>query len=151
VVPIINENDTVATDEIKFGDNDHLAALVSGLVEADRLVILSDVEGLYTADPRQNAKARLSESVEEITPELEQKAGGEQHCRHRRMYSRSLLRRRLFLTASGAYHQRQKDGFCSLCSTDTIAEPSSNPNRKNCHREKDGSHMEAVQREPYSG
>ena len=76
VVPIINENDTVATDEIKFGDNDHLASLVAGLVEADRLVILSDVEGLYTADPRQSAKARLIECVEEITPELEQKAGG---------------------------------------------------------------------------
>jgi glutamate 5-kinase len=76
VVPIINENDTVATDEIKFGDNDHLASLVAGLVEADRLVILSDVEGLYTADPRQSAKARLIECVEEITPEFEQKAGG---------------------------------------------------------------------------
>jgi glutamate 5-kinase len=76
VVPIINENDTVATDEIKFGDNDHLAALVAGLVEADRLVILSDVEGLYTEDPRQNQKARLIECVEEITPALEQKAGG---------------------------------------------------------------------------
>ena len=76
VVPIINENDTVATDEIKFGDNDHLASLVAGLVEADRLVILSDVEGLYTADPRQSAKARIIECVEEITPELEQKAGG---------------------------------------------------------------------------
>jgi glutamate 5-kinase len=76
VVPIINENDTVATDEIKFGDNDHLASLVAGLVEADRLVILSDVEGLYTADPRQSAKASLIECVDEITPELEQKAGG---------------------------------------------------------------------------
>jgi glutamate 5-kinase len=76
VVPIINENDTVATDEIKFGDNDHLASLVSGLVEADRLIILSDVEGLYTADPGQDATARLIESVEEITPALEQRAGG---------------------------------------------------------------------------
>lgn len=76
VVPIINENDTVATDEIKFGDNDYLASLVSGLVEAERLIILSDVEGLYTEDPRHNPKARLIEYVEEITPELEEKAGG---------------------------------------------------------------------------
>jgi glutamate 5-kinase len=76
VVPVINENDTVATDEIKFGDNDYLASLVAGLVEAERLVILSDVEGLYTEDPKRNPKARLIEYVEEITPELEEKAGG---------------------------------------------------------------------------
>lgn len=76
VVPIINENDTVATDEIKFGDNDHLASLVSGLVDAEKLIILSDVEGLYTEDPRQNPGARLIRNVEKITPELEQRAGG---------------------------------------------------------------------------
>ena len=76
VVPVINENDTVATDEIKFGDNDYLASLVAGLVEADRLIILSDVEGLYTADPKRNSRAGLIEYVEEITPELEERAGG---------------------------------------------------------------------------
>ena len=76
VVPVINENDTVATDEIKFGDNDYLASLVAGLVEAERLVILSDVEGLYTEDPKRNPRAKLIEYVEEITPELEAKAGG---------------------------------------------------------------------------
>jgi len=76
VIPIINENDTVATDEIKFGDNDHLASLVASLVEAERLVILSDVEGLFTEDPRHSSRARLIECIETITPELEDRAGG---------------------------------------------------------------------------
>lgn len=76
VVPIVNENDTVATDEIKFGDNDNLAAMVSVLTEADRLVILSDVEGLYTADPRFNPGAELLPCVVEITAEIEKRSGG---------------------------------------------------------------------------
>lgn len=76
IIPIINENDTVATDEIRFGDNDHLASLVAGLIDADRFIILSDVEGLFTHDPRKNPEAALIERVEEITPELEEKAGG---------------------------------------------------------------------------
>lgn len=75
VVPIVNENDTVATEEIKFGDNDNLAALVSVLVEADRLVILSDVEGLYTEDPRFNPRAELISFVEEITVDIERRSG----------------------------------------------------------------------------
>jgi len=74
VIPVINENDPVAVDEIKFGDNDLLAALVAGLVEADMLVILSDVEGLYTKDPK-NKDARLIDSVDEITPDIEKIAG----------------------------------------------------------------------------
>lgn len=77
IIPIINENDTVATDEIRFGDNDYLASLVSSLVEAEKLIILSDVEGLYTDDPRKNSEAKLIEYVEEITPQLEKIAGGE--------------------------------------------------------------------------
>ncbi len=76
IIPIINENDTVATDEIKFGDNDHLASLVANLIEAEKLIILSDVEGLYTEDPRHSLKAKLIDYVEEITPELEKRAGG---------------------------------------------------------------------------
>jgi len=76
VIPIINENDTVATDEIKFGDNDHLASLVAGLIEAERLIILSDVEGVYTEDPKTHPGARLVECIEEITPELEERAKG---------------------------------------------------------------------------
>lgn len=76
IIPIINENDTVATDEIKFGDNDQLAALVSGLIDAERLIILSDVEGLYSADPKKHPEAKLILRVYEITPEIEQTAGG---------------------------------------------------------------------------
>lgn len=76
IFPVINENDTVATDEIRFGDNDYLASLVSSLIEAERLIILSDVEGLYTEDPRRNSKAKLIEYVEEVTHEIEAKAGG---------------------------------------------------------------------------
>ena len=76
VIPIINENDTVSTDEIKFGDNDNLASLVANIVESEQLIILSDVEGLYTEDPRQSSKARLIEFVDEITPEILKKAGG---------------------------------------------------------------------------
>ncbi|MFZ6017205.1 MAG: glutamate 5-kinase [Nitrospirota bacterium] len=76
IIPIINENDTVATDEIRFGDNDYLASLVAGLIEAERLIILSDVDGLYTEDPRYSSKAEIIEYVEEITPGLEAKAGG---------------------------------------------------------------------------
>ncbi|MFZ5755017.1 MAG: glutamate 5-kinase [Bacillota bacterium] len=75
VTPIINENDTVVFEEIKFGDNDTLAALVAGLVDADLLVLLSDIEGLYTADPRKDPSATLINLVEEITPQVEGLAG----------------------------------------------------------------------------
>lgn len=76
IIPIINENDTVATDEFKFGDNDQLAALVSGLIDAERLIILSDVEGLYSSDPNKNPDAEIIPFVSEITPEFEAMAGG---------------------------------------------------------------------------
>ena len=76
VVPIINENDSVAIEELKFGDNDSLSALVASLVDADRLFILSDVDGLYDADPRANPDARRLERVEAITPAIEALAGG---------------------------------------------------------------------------
>ncbi|MBI4683750.1 MAG: glutamate 5-kinase [Nitrospirae bacterium] len=76
IIPIVNENDTVATDEIKFGDNDNLASLVAGLIDAERLIILSDVDGLYSSDPKKGYKAVLMETVEEITPEIEAIAGG---------------------------------------------------------------------------
>ncbi|MBI5100808.1 MAG: glutamate 5-kinase [Nitrospirae bacterium] len=76
VVPIVNENDTVVTDEIKFGDNDNLAALVSILIEADHLIILSDVDGLYKEDPRINPEAELIAVVEEIDHSIEKNAGG---------------------------------------------------------------------------
>lgn len=76
VVPIINENDTVVTDEIKFGDNDTLGALVANLIDADALVILTDQSGLYTADPRRDPQARLLERVVAGDPALEAIAGG---------------------------------------------------------------------------
>ncbi|OPX86093.1 MAG: Glutamate 5-kinase [Pelotomaculum sp. PtaB.Bin013] len=75
VIPIINENDTVAVDEIKLGENDNLSALVAGLVDAEMLFLLSDVDGLYTADPRKNPDANLIHDVKEITTELEELAG----------------------------------------------------------------------------
>jgi glutamate 5-kinase len=76
VVAVINENDTVVTDEIKFGDNDTLGALVTNLVEADLFVILTDQAGLYDADPRREAGARLISQAAAGDPQLEQVAGG---------------------------------------------------------------------------
>jgi len=76
VVPVINENDTVVTDEIKFGDNDTLGALVANLVEADALVILTDQKGLYSADPRKDPAARFIDVCTAGDPALEQMAGG---------------------------------------------------------------------------
>ena len=75
-LPVINENDTVATAEIKVGDNDTLGAIVACSVGADLLVLLSDIEGLYTADPRKDPDARLIPTVEAVTPEIEALAGG---------------------------------------------------------------------------
>ena len=74
-VPLINENDTVATDEIRFGDNDRLAARVAAMISADTLVLLSDIDGLYSADPHENADSRFLPEVREITPEIEAMAG----------------------------------------------------------------------------
>ena len=75
-MPIINENDTVSIDEIKFGDNDTLAGLVAALLEADALVILSDVEAVYDADPRSNPAAKALLEIPEVTPEILALAGG---------------------------------------------------------------------------
>jgi glutamate 5-kinase len=74
-LPVINENDTVATTEIRFGDNDRLAARVAQMCSADCLVLLSDVEGLYSADPNQHSSARFIAEVRQITPEIEAMAG----------------------------------------------------------------------------
>jgi glutamate 5-kinase len=76
VVPVINENDTVVNDEIKFGDNDTLGALVANLVEADLLVILTDQKGLYSADPRKDPSAQFIREAKAGDPALEQMAGG---------------------------------------------------------------------------
>ena len=75
-LPLVNENDTIATSEIRYGDNDRLAAHAAQLVAADLLVILSDIDGLYTTDPRKSAGAKHIPLIETITPEIEQAAGG---------------------------------------------------------------------------
>ncbi len=74
-VPVINENDTVATDEIRFGDNDRLGARVAEMISADTLVLLSDIDGLYTGDPRTDATATFIPEIREITPEIEAMGG----------------------------------------------------------------------------
>jgi len=74
-IPVINENDTVATTEIRFGDNDRLAARVAQMAGADTLVLLSDINGLYNADPRTQSDAKLVDLVDQITPEVEAMAG----------------------------------------------------------------------------
>ena len=78
VIPIVNENDTIAIDELELeiGENDSLSALVADLAGADLLLILSDIDGLYTDDPRTNPDAEPISVVEEITPEIESVAGG---------------------------------------------------------------------------
>ena len=76
VIPIVNENDVVALDELKIGDNDNMSALVAGIVDADVDIILSDVAGLYTANPQTNPSATLLSEVTDITPEIEASAGG---------------------------------------------------------------------------
>jgi glutamate 5-kinase len=80
IIPIVNENDSVSIDEIenivRFGDNDNLSAIVSSLINADLLIILSDIDGFYDCDPRSNSCAKLLSEIEEVTPELEECAGG---------------------------------------------------------------------------
>ncbi len=76
VVPVVNENDTVVTEEIRYGDNDRLAARVAQMIGADMLVLLSDIDGLYTADPRRDPSAVRLERIVDITPEIAEMAGG---------------------------------------------------------------------------
>ena len=76
IIPIVNENDTIAVDEIEFGDNDTLAALVAESIGADLLVLLSDIDGLYTADPHKDKNATLIPEVFDITPEISALGGG---------------------------------------------------------------------------
>lgn len=75
-VPVVNENDTVATNELRYGDNDRLAARVASMVEADILLIFSDIDGLYTAPPGEDKNAKHIKEITEITPEIEAMAGG---------------------------------------------------------------------------
>ena len=75
-IPVINENDTVATAEIRYGDNDRLAARVAQMISADCLVLLSDVDGMYTSDPTRNPQAQFLAEIQTITPDIERMAGG---------------------------------------------------------------------------
>lgn len=75
-IPVINENDAVAVDEIRIGDNDNLSAIVATLIDAELLIILTDIDGFYTDNPKLNPAARLIDEIEEITPEIERLAGG---------------------------------------------------------------------------
>ncbi|MCR4435658.1 MAG: glutamate 5-kinase [Clostridiales bacterium] len=76
IIPIVNENDSVAVEEIEFGDNDTLSAIVAQLVGADLLIILSDIDGFYNGDPKKNTGLKLISVIEQITPALEKYAGG---------------------------------------------------------------------------
>ncbi len=76
VIPVINENDAVATDEIRIGDNDNLSALVATMIDADVLIILTDIDGVYNSNPKTNSQAKLIDEINEITPEIEALAGG---------------------------------------------------------------------------
>ncbi|MBA7582759.1 Glutamate 5-kinase [subsurface metagenome] len=76
IIPIINENDTISTDEIEFGDNDTLSADVATLVESDLLILLSDIDGLYSADPKMETSAQIIRTVDKITPKLINSASG---------------------------------------------------------------------------
>ena len=76
ILPVVNENDTISTVEIQFGDNDNLSAQVAALIGADLLIILSDVDGFYPEDPSENPEAKLISEILEITPEIEQSAHG---------------------------------------------------------------------------
>ena len=76
VIPIINENDAIADDEVKIGDNDTLSAMVASIADADTLIILSDIDGVYTSNPQKDSSARRIDEIQEITPHIEQIAGG---------------------------------------------------------------------------
>ena len=76
VIPIVNENDTIATEEIRYGDNDRLAARVAQMIGANSLILLSDIDGLYDSNPRENKNARHLPLIDEITPQIENMAGG---------------------------------------------------------------------------
>ncbi len=76
IIPIVNENDSMSVEEIRFGDNDTLSAIVAKLIHADLLIVLSDIEGFYDGDPRKNPDAKMISVIEEITEEVEKSAGG---------------------------------------------------------------------------
>ena len=112
VIPIINENDTVATHEIVIGDNDTLAAIVSECVHADKLVLLSDIDGLYTADPHSNPDAKLIETINKIDDDVLALAGGKGSD----------------LGTGGMVAKLQAARICLACGCDMIITNGSKPN-----------------------
>jgi len=76
IIPVINENDTVSTFEIQFGDNDQLSARVAAMIDADLLIILSDIDGFYSSDPKQNPDAEILSEIHEISEDIEGSASG---------------------------------------------------------------------------
>ena len=77
IIPIVNENDSISVEEINFGDNDTLSAVIAGITKADLLIVLSDIDGYFTKDPRKSDNAKLISEIKEITEEIENNAGGE--------------------------------------------------------------------------
>jgi len=110
-IPVINENDTVATAEISVSDNDTLSALVASAVKADLLILLSDIDGLYSADPHKDGEAKLIPIVEQITPEIEAYAGGSVSG----------------LGTGGMATKIQAVKICRTCGTDMIIANGSSP------------------------
>ena len=102
-VPVINENDTVATSEIRYGDNDRLAARVATMASADLLILLSDVAGLYDAPPQESPSARLIPVVERLTPQIEAMAGG--------AASEAVARRHAHQDRGGAHRRRRRRAY----------------------------------------
>ncbi len=132
-VPVINENDTVATTEIRFGDNDRLAARVAEMTEADRLVLLSDVDGLYTADPRRDPEAAHIPLVASVTPDIEAMGESRRPATPRAGCARSSRRRGSRRRRAAPWRSRlaARSGRCELCSRVRAA-------RGSCPRRKAG-------------
>ena len=121
VVPIINENDSVAVDEIKLGDNDNLSALVASLIEGDLLIILSDIDGLFSDDPTHNSNAQLIPVIEKITAEIEKLA----------KKSRGELSTGGMITKIQAAKRCASSGVAMMPEHPTV--PVSAPGEGNCH------------------
>lgn len=123
IVPVINENDTITTDEIKLGDNDTLGALVTNLVDADALIILTDQRGLYDSDPRKNPQAQFISEISAAHPELENMAGGAgTGVGTGGMYTKVLAAKRAALSGASTVvaSGREENVLARLCSGESI-------------------------------
>ena len=114
-VPVVNENDTVATSEIRYGDNDRLAARVASMMSADCLVLLSDIDGLYTAPPGSRADARRLDEVTEITPEIEAMAGDAGSELSKGGMVTKIEAAKIAVAGRHAHGDRERQGDASAC------------------------------------